>query len=39
MASFVDHTYRVLLNAIHELPEVQSALGQSSDAIRGALSR
>jgi acetyl esterase/lipase len=29
----------VLLNAIHELPETQSALRQSSDAIRGALSR
>jgi acetyl esterase/lipase len=29
----------VLLNALHELPQVQSALGQSSDAIRGALSR
>ena len=29
----------VLLNAIHELPEVQSALGQSSNAIRSALSR
>jgi acetyl esterase/lipase len=27
----------VLLNAIHELPEVQSALSQSSDAIRVAL--
>ena len=29
----------VLLNGIHDLPEVQSALGQSSDGIRGALSR
>jgi acetyl esterase/lipase len=29
----------VLLNAIHELAEVQSALEQSSNAIRGALSR
>ena len=29
----------VLLNAIHELPEVQSALGQSSDAIRSTLNR
>ena len=29
----------VLLNAIHELPEVQSALGQSSDSIRAALTR
>jgi acetyl esterase/lipase len=29
----------VLLNAIHELPETQSALRQSSDAIRSALSR
>jgi acetyl esterase/lipase len=29
----------VLLNAIHELPEVQSALGQSADSIRAALTR
>jgi acetyl esterase/lipase len=29
----------VLLNAIRALPEVQSALDQSSNAIRGALSR
>ena len=29
----------VLLNALHELPETQSALRQSGDAIRGALSR
>ena len=29
----------VLLNAIHALPEVQSALGQSADSIRAALTR
>src|SRR5262245_16176270 len=29
----------VLLNALHDLPETQAALRQSSEAIRGALSR
>ena len=29
----------VLLNALQELPETQAALRQSTDAIRGTLSR